>query len=59
MVERYAFVDANTINYEATLEDPKAFTRPWKIAFTHKRTPEKGFELFEDACYEGLLQAPH
>jgi hypothetical protein len=59
VVERYAFVDANTINFEATLEDPKAFTRPWKIAFTHKRTPEKGFELFEDACYEGLLQAPH
>ena len=59
VVERYAFVDANTINYEATLEDPKAYTRPWKIAFTHKRTAEQGFELFEDACYEGHLQAPH
>jgi hypothetical protein len=59
VVERFAFVDANTIKYEATLEDPKAYTRPWKIAFTHKRTAEQGFELFEDACYEGLLAAPH
>jgi hypothetical protein len=59
VVERYTFVDANTINYEATLEDTKAYTRPWKIAFTHKRTAEQGFELYEDACYEGLLAAPH
>ena len=59
VVERFAFVDANTINYEATLEDPKAYTRPWKIAFTHKRTAEQGFELLEDACIEGLSAAPH
>jgi hypothetical protein len=59
VVERFTFVDANTINYEATLEDPKAYTRPWKIALTHKRTAEPGFELYEDACYEGLLAAPH
>jgi len=59
VVERFAFVDANTINYEATLEDPKAYTRPWKIAFTHKRTVEQGFELLEDACIEGLSAAPH
>src|SRR6266542_3760125 len=31
VVERWTVVDANTINYEATLDDPKAFTRPWKI----------------------------
>ena len=59
VVERVTFVDANTINYEATLEDPKAYTRPWKIAFTHKRTAEQGFELLEDACIEGLSAAPH
>jgi hypothetical protein len=59
VVERFTFVDANTINYEATLEDSKAYTRPWKIGFTHKRTAEQGFELIEDACYEGLQQAPH
>jgi len=31
VVERYTRIDYNTINYEATLEDPKALTRPWTI----------------------------
>jgi hypothetical protein len=32
VVERYTMADANTIRYEATLEDPKVFSRSWKIA---------------------------
>ena len=41
------------------------FLQPFRIiqnpeyAFTHKRTAEQGFELLEDACYEGLQAAPH
>jgi hypothetical protein len=31
LVERYTMTDANTIRYEATITDPKVFTRPWKI----------------------------
>jgi hypothetical protein len=31
LVERYTMRDADTIQYEVTIEDPKVFTRPWKI----------------------------
>ena len=53
VVERWTFVDADTINYEATIEDPKVFTRPWKMAFPLERRKEPGFELLEMACHEG------
>ena len=53
VVERYTMVDADTIHYEATVEDPTVFTRPWKIAFNIVRLAEEGYEFFEEACYEG------
>ena len=51
--ERYTVVDADTIRYEATVDDPKVFTRPWTIAFFYRRVTEKGYELYEYACLEG------
>jgi hypothetical protein len=30
--ERYTLVDGDTIRYDVTVEDPKVFTRPWKIS---------------------------
>jgi hypothetical protein len=32
LVERYMMLDPDTIQYEVTIEDPKVFTRPWKIS---------------------------
>jgi hypothetical protein len=32
VVERYSLTDRDTLRYEATIEDPKVFTRPWKIS---------------------------
>ena len=32
LVERYTMLDADTIRYEVTIQDPKVFTRPWKIS---------------------------
>jgi hypothetical protein len=52
VVERWTFVDASTARYEATIEDSKAFTRPWKMGwtFTKDKEPE---EPWEEACFEG------
>jgi hypothetical protein len=59
VVERYTPVDANTINYEATLEDPKVFTRPFKIAFGLARNPEANYQQMEFACLEGEKDLQH
>ncbi len=32
LTERYTLTDADTIRYDVTVEDPKVFTRPWKIS---------------------------
>jgi hypothetical protein len=53
VVERYTMKDANTIHYEATIEDPKVFTRPWTIAFDAFVRAPADHMLFEYACHEG------
>ena len=52
VVERFTLVDADTILYEATVEDPEVFTRPWKVAFPFTRGAGS-YRLFEYACHEG------
>jgi len=53
VVERWTLVDADTINYEATIEDPAVFTSPWTMRFAITRILQDGYEFFEEACYEG------
>jgi hypothetical protein len=52
VVERYTLSDRNTISYEATMEDPKVFTRPWKISMPLYRHVEKNAQLMEYKCVE-------
>ena len=59
VIERYTPVDANTINYEATLEDPKVYTRPFKIAFGLARNPDANYQQMEFACLEGEKDLQH
>jgi hypothetical protein len=51
VVERYTRTGLDTISYEATMEDPKVFTRPWKMSLTLYRRPEKNLQLMEYDCY--------
>jgi hypothetical protein len=50
LVERFTRVDAETIAYQVTVDDPKMYTKPWTVAFPMTRTEEK---MYEYACHEG------
>jgi hypothetical protein len=59
VVERYTLLDADTLQYEATMTDPKVFTRPWTIRMTLQR--QKDLPLLEYECLDMLDQVgvPH
>src|SRR5262245_54619667 len=50
VVERYTVADANTLNYEVTIEDPKVFTRPWKMSMPIYRRLDRNAQLMEFKC---------
>ena len=52
LVERFTRLDANTILYEFTAEDPHTWTRPWTAQITLARIDGP---IFEFACHEGNL----
>ena len=51
VVERYTPVNANQINYEVTLEDPKVFSGPWKMSMPLYRRLEPNIRPLEFECY--------
>jgi hypothetical protein len=62
VVERFKRVDAATIEYSYTVEDPAMFTRPWTAAFPltsdqRSRGVTSG-TLYEYACHEGNYGLP-
>jgi hypothetical protein len=52
VVERYTLVSPYHLMYEATIEDPKVFTRPWKVSFPLYRRMEKNVQLLDFNCVE-------
>jgi hypothetical protein len=52
VVERYTPLSHDALMYEATIEDPKIFTRPWKISMPLYRHLEKNAQLLEFKCVE-------
>ena len=50
LTERFTRVDADTLLYEYTVDDPTIFTRPFTVAVPMRRNDEP---VFEYACHEG------
>ena len=50
VVERFTAVSPYHLQYEATIEDPKVFTRPWKISLPLYRRVEKNVQVMEFKC---------
>jgi hypothetical protein len=51
VVERYTPTDRDHLLYEATIEDPKVFTRPWKMSMPLYRRQEPNVQLLDYECY--------
>ena len=50
LVERLSLLDADTLLYQFEIDDPTAFTQPWKGELTMTRSSDR---LYEYACHEG------
>jgi hypothetical protein len=50
VTERFTRVDANTLRYQFTVEDPKTWVRPWTAEYTWPITNDL---MYEYACHEG------
>jgi len=57
LVERFRRLDANTITYHATIDDPVVYTRPWTVELPLNRDPN--YQMFEYACHEGNFSIPN
>jgi hypothetical protein len=52
VVERYTFAGPDVIDYEATIEDPQTFSRPWTMSFRLYRHGDRDAHLMEFKCVE-------
>ena len=50
LIERFTRLDADTLLYEYTVDDPATFTAPFTAAIPMTRSPDP---IFEYACHEG------
>ena len=57
IVERFTFVDQDTLRYDLTVDDPRTYSAPWTVAFPFKRDSE--YQQFEYACHEGNYAVPN
>ncbi len=53
VVERWTLVSPNQLDYEATIDEPRVFTQPWRIAMNYGRNRDATYEQMESAVWEG------
>jgi hypothetical protein len=59
LVERWTRVDANTLEYVVTIEDPTMWTRPWTVKQEMNRQHEQANRIYyEPRCHEGNYGLP-
>jgi len=51
VIERFTRTGPDTIEYRATVDDPRTWTTPWTVSFPLRRDDAYGF--YEYACHEG------
>ncbi|MEO8465709.1 MAG: hypothetical protein ABI640_10245 [Gammaproteobacteria bacterium] len=52
IVERYRMTGSDTIEYEALIEDPEVYSKPWTLRTQLGRVNERGARIIEDECLE-------
>jgi hypothetical protein len=52
VTERFTLLDASTMHYQATIDDPNVYTRPFTIALALRRNTQPNIEIWEEACFE-------
>jgi hypothetical protein len=52
VVERYRMTSADTLEYEARIEDPNVYSRPWTLKTVLYRVKQPGARIIEDECLE-------
>ena len=56
VTERFTRIDADTIDYQYTIDDPNTWTRPWTVALPLRKVPGP---IYEYGCHEGNYGLPN
>jgi len=57
VTERFTRVNADTIDYSVTINDPKVYTTPWTVSLPLNR--DDTYQMFEYSCHEGNYAMPN
>jgi hypothetical protein len=53
LTERFKRLDANTLEYRVTIEDPTTWTKPWTVVVEMSKQDDKPNQIYQQTCHEG------